>query len=293
MLPEAKGADLLYVSDLEDQSVFVYTYGRAHKLVGTLTGFFNPEGLCVDKMGNVWVTNDSSYGDHQVIEYAHGATSPLQTLDNPYGNVNGCAVDPKSGDLAVANFWGPTEHAGGISIYAHGKGSPVSYNDPNIYYYYFCGYDDAGNLYTDGLDYGSSFGFAVLPKGKKSFKDVSLNQAIYLPGGVQWDGEHLAVGDQVAVKNNFTSTIYEFSIRGLTATEVGMTTLTGSNQVSGFWLPKVDVRGKKGHATTVIGPNQDGHDTLFWNYPDAGSPIDGITGQNDPIGATISLAKRP
>ena len=72
MLPEAKRQDLLYVSDLEAQEVFIYAY-RGKKLVGTLGGFFNPEGLCVDKKGDVWVTNDTSEGNHQVIEYAHGA----------------------------------------------------------------------------------------------------------------------------------------------------------------------------------------------------------------------------
>lgn len=104
MLPEAKNNDLLYVSDLLAQVVYIYTY-RGHKLVGTLTGFFNPEGLCVDKAGDVYVTNDTSEGVHQITEYAHGATTPLRTLNDPQGRANGCSVDPKTGDLAVANFW--------------------------------------------------------------------------------------------------------------------------------------------------------------------------------------------
>src|SRR5271168_2717019 len=56
MLPEAKKSDLLYISDLIAQVVDIYTYGKGYKLVGQLTGFFNPEGLCVDKKGDVYVT---------------------------------------------------------------------------------------------------------------------------------------------------------------------------------------------------------------------------------------------
>ena len=290
MLPEAKKQDLLYVSDLEAQEVFIYAY-RSKKLVGTLTGFFNPEGLCVNRKGDVWVTNDSSVGDHQVIEYAHGATTPLQTLDDPDGRVNGCAVNPVSGDLAVTNFWGPTERSGGVSIYPHGNGSPASYMDPNIYYYYYCGYDDKGDLFVDGLSYGSETGFAELPAGGNAFIDIALPETIYLPGGVQWDGQYVAVGDQVAVKHNFESVIYQFAISGSSGTEAGTTILNGANEVAQFWLPRVG-KGKKRQATRVIGPNGDGMNTLIWSYPIAGNPVKTYSGEQDPTGATLSMAKR-
>lgn len=290
VLPEAKKQDLLYVSDLEAQEVFIYAY-RAKKLVGTLSGFFNPEGLCVDKKGNVWVTSDTSDGNHQVIEYAHGATAPLQTLNDPDGRVNGCAVNPVTGDLAVTNFWGPTERAGGVSIYRHGSGSPASYTDPSIYYYYYCGYDDKGDLFVDGLSYGSETGFAELPAGGKAFVDIALPETIYLPGGVQWDGQYMAVGDQVAVTHNFQSVIYQFAISGRGGTEAGMTVLTGANEVAQFWLPRVG-KGKKGRATHVIGPNGDGMNTLIWSYPNAGNPVRTYSGEQDPTGATLSMAKR-
>ena len=137
MLPEAKNNDLLYVSDLLAQVVDIYTY-HGHKLVGTLTGFFNPEGLCVDKAGDVYVTNDTSEGVHQITEYAHGATTPLRTLNDAQGRANGCSVDPKTGDLAVANFWGPTEGIGNVAVYRHASGTPTTYSNPNIWYYYYC-----------------------------------------------------------------------------------------------------------------------------------------------------------
>jgi hypothetical protein len=287
--PGAKEHDLLYISDLLAQVVDIYTYGHGFKLVGTLTGFFNPEGLCVDKAGDVWVTNDTSEGVHQITEYAHGSTTPMQTLNDPEGRANGCSVNPKTGDLAVADFWGPTEQIGNVAVYAHASGSPTFYSNPNIWYYYYCAYDDQGNLFVDGETQGSVFGLGELPKGGNTLNFIPVNETIYLPGGVQWDGKYLAVGDQVAVKHNFTSVIYEFSISGSVGTDVSTTVLTGSAQVAQFWLPRVR-NGREAHK--VIGPNQNGADTLFWDYPAGGNPIRTISGETDPIGATISLAKK-
>jgi hypothetical protein len=39
------------------------------RLVGTLTGFTNPQGDCVDKSNNVWIVDTEA---SQLIEYAHG-----------------------------------------------------------------------------------------------------------------------------------------------------------------------------------------------------------------------------
>jgi hypothetical protein len=291
ILPAAKNDDLLYISDLIAQVVDIYTY-HGHKLVGMLTGFFNPEGLCVDTAGDVYVTNDTSEGVHQISEYAHGSTTLLRTLNDPDGRVNGCSVDSKTGDLAVTNLWGASDHQGNVAVYANASGYPTTYSNPNIYYYYYCGYDNRGNLFADGETYGSVFGLGELPKGGNRLKFITVDQTIYLPGGVQWDGKYLAVGDQVAVKHNFTSTIYDFAISGNEATTVNTMVLTGSNQVAQFWIPFVDVDGKHGQGRRLIGPNQDGADTLIWDYPTGGDPIQTISGETDPIGATVSLAAK-
>jgi WD40 repeat protein len=292
ILPDAKNNDLLYISDLLAQVVDIYTYKSGHKLVGQLTGFFNPEGLCVDKAGNVYVTNDTSLGVYQITEYAHGSTVPIQTINDPDGRANGCSVDPTTGNLAVADFWGPTERIGNVAVWPHGGGSPTSYSIPNIYYYYYCAYDNQGNLFVDGETTGSVFGLGELPKGGSSLNFINVSQTIYLPGGVQWDGKYLAVGDQVAVKHSFTSTIYQFSISGSVATEVGTMVLNGSKQVAQFWLPRVEGGPKHPDATHVIAPNQNGADTLIYDYPSGTSPIQTIPGETDPLGATVSRARK-
>ncbi len=291
ILPEAKRADLLYVSDLSAQVVDIYTY-RGHKLVGTITGFFNPEGLCVDKAGDVYVTNDTSEGVYQITEYAHGSTMPLRTLNDPRGRANGCSVDPKTGDLAVADFWGPSEGIGNVAVYHHASGTPIAYSNPNIWYYYYCGYDDNGNLFVDGETQGSVFGLGEVPKGGDALKFVNVNETIYLPGGVQWDGKYLAVGDQVAVKHNFTSTVYQFAINGRTGTEVSAMVLTDSSYVTQFWIPFVDASRRHKYGTRLIGPNQNGKSTMIWAYPAGGDPLQTISGETAPTGVTVSLAKK-
>ena len=65
MLPEATMQSLLYVSDASyydyDDYVYVYSYPEG-SLVGTLTGFTRPRGLCANKAGRVFVT-DSDAGE--------------------------------------------------------------------------------------------------------------------------------------------------------------------------------------------------------------------------------------
>ena len=53
--PSAKKGALLYASDSAADVVKVFSYPRG-KLVGTLTGFQTPQGMCVDKAGNVFIT---------------------------------------------------------------------------------------------------------------------------------------------------------------------------------------------------------------------------------------------
>jgi hypothetical protein len=268
--PMAKSSNLLYISDLDDQVVAMYSWPRGH-LLGQITGFFNPEGLCVDKTGNVWVTNDTSDGVHQITEYAHGGTAPIANLIDNDGRTNGCSINPINGDLAVTNFFGATG-LGSVSIYKNAHGTPLEYISPDIYYYYYCGYDNKGNLFVDGWSAGSSFAFVELPKNGNKFKTITLNHSISYPGGVQWDGNHVAVGDQYGA-------IYQFDVKGSQGTEVGSTPLDQEKQIVQFWI-----QGGK-----VIGPNEHSANVMLWQYPAGGSPVKTLSGPGQ--GATVSLAK--
>jgi hypothetical protein len=274
MARDAKSQSLLYVSSYKTDDVYVFSYPRG-KLVGTLAGFHGPDGECVDSAGNVWITNTLQ---SELLEYAHGDTTPIATLNDPGEYPFGCSVDRKTGNLAVTNIYGagsPSLASGNVVIYPNAKGSPQGpYYDSVIYYMYFCGFDGAGNLFLDGESYGGGFRLAELVNGSTSFTDVTLNKDIGQPGGVQWDGSHVALGDQQA------GIIYQLQITGSSATVVGSTPLNDSKDVVQFWID-----GK-----TVVGPDAVKSDIRYWSYPSGGSPNRTIRdrGLDQPIGAVVS-----
>lgn len=268
--PAAKKQSLLYVSSVLSNDVYIYSY-KTEQLVGTLTGFSTPYGVCADKAGNVWIVND---GAQQIVEYGHGGTRPITTLSDPGEYPEGCAVDPTTGNLAVTNFYSASG-AGSVSIYARAEGSPQIYSDPSMESYRFCGYDSHGNLFVDGVNGSSAFVLAELPASGSSFTNVNFTQKIEWPGGVQWDGKHIAVGD------TDTGTIYRTNAKGKVA---GTTQLSGSNYVNQFWI----VSGaKKRKADSVVAPSQDGGTVGIYNYPAGGSP-NGTISVEEPFGAAVS-----
>jgi DNA-binding beta-propeller fold protein YncE len=275
MSPDAKKRELLYLSSVLTDDVYVYTLPGA-KLSGTLTGFQLPYGLCSDKKGNVWIVND---GAADIVEYAHGGTSPIATLSDPGVYPYGCSVDPMTGNLAVTNAYTTGSGAGSVSIYAGAKGTPTTYADPAIFYFRFCGYDDKGNLFVDGWNpTETQVELAELHKGKTTFRSIALNESIENPGGVQWDGEYIAVGDVDK------SVIYQTSGDKV----VGTTTLGGANFVNQFWVAP----GTKDHpqGTKVVAPSQDGGAAGIYAYPVGGEPAKTIE-VSEPFGATISKAR--
>jgi hypothetical protein len=272
MDPQAKSQSLLYVSSVLTGDVYVYTYST-QKLVGTLTGFTQPYGLCVDKSANVWIVND---GASQIVEYAHGGTSPIATLSDTGEYPEGCSVDPTTGNLAVTNIYS-TSGAGSVSIYTGGRGNGQIYSDPGMTNDRFCGYDSSGNLFVDGVNSSSSFVLAELPKGSSSFTNIDLKQTIEWPGGVQWDGKFIAVGD------TDTGTIYRTNAAGKVK---GSTPLAGSNYVNQFWIV-ASSGGKKHKAASVVAPSQDGGVAAIYKYPAGGSPAATIS-ISEPFGTTVS-----
>lgn len=103
MLPEATTDNLLYVSDLGSANLMVYSYyPNGLKFVGEIG--VNPVawGECVDANQNIWVTAGAAYSSFVLYRYPHGATTPDAVLSDPAGAPYGCAVDPHSGNLAVA-----------------------------------------------------------------------------------------------------------------------------------------------------------------------------------------------
>ena len=191
-LPEAQEDNLLYVSS-PNVGVYVYSYPQG-KLVGMLSGFEYAVGECSDADGNVFVTDN---GEQDVVEYPHAGTTPIATFNDSGNYPLSCAVDPSSGDLAVA---GGTTFSGGkstLAVFTSPSSPPTVYTDFAVAPFYFCTYDTNGDLFVEGgLGQGPSAEAALdeLPKDGDALSELHINKRIRAGGAVQWDGEYLAFG---------------------------------------------------------------------------------------------------
>jgi hypothetical protein len=276
-----KSSDLLYVSTSPVSGVspvYVYTYPAA-KLTQTLTQVSRPSGECVDKEGDVFITQQGSSGD-AIVEYAHGGSSPKAILQDARNEPQGCAINPQNGDLAVTHINQSTGYPATVSIFKRAKGTPTIYTDNALLAFAYCGYDDKGNLLLDGTtSYFSGYlsYIAELPKGKTSFTNFPVYQWLdgaFDTGGVQWDGKNVAVGDA-------GKTIYRFSIRNSKVTKVGKTSLEGADHVYQFWID----------GSNVIGGSTNSGRVDVWKYPAGGKPIKQIARLKNPMGVVISPGK--
>jgi hypothetical protein len=280
--PEAKKQGLLYVSDSGTNEVHVYSFPGGTS-EGTLTGFDYPYGMCTDKKGDIWIAN---FLAHEILEYAHGGTSPIATLSDPNEYPFACSVDPTTGNLAVSNIFGTGSIAGSIAVYADAQGSPTIYSDSSIYYMEYCGYDKQGDLFMDGTPQSSgSFELAELPKGGSSIGNITLSGTIHSPGGVQWWGKYLTVGDDY-YESQSTSSVDQIQVSGSTASIVGYTVLTGSAYVQGYTIAKSRDRAGK---AIVVAPNlAASSNVLFYKYPAGGTATKTLTGFTNPISTAVS-----
>lgn len=260
----AKSGDLLYVSNLNGYSgygeILVFSY-PGKQLVGELSeGIFDPQGLCVDEARDVWIVN---FGSSQIVEYAHGGTSPIATLSDPNTGAFACSVDRISGDLAVSDL------GGHVAIYPSAQGSPTIYSDPSIRDFYYCAYDNEGNLFVDG---SSGNLIAELPKGASTFNDITLSKSVG-PGSLQWKKTYLAAASlpKPSDGTHGSIAIYQIKVSSSTGTIVGKTLLkTERNrrtiQRVQYWI----------EGNTIIGPNffHGGANSYlnFWKYPSGGKP---------------------
>ena len=154
----------------------------AMALMGTLTGFDEPQGMCSDKAGNIWITNT---GTRQIYQYSRTGTL-LNTLNDPSGYPVGCAVYKANGDLAVTNLFGYPSGDGTVEVYANATGTPTAYSNPSQTENFFDAYDSNGNLYVDGFG-TSGFSLSVLPNDSSTMSTVHITGGtITFPGGVNW-----------------------------------------------------------------------------------------------------------
>ncbi len=266
--------DLLYLTDDGNGNVYVYSFPGG-KLQGTLTGLSVPTGECADKAGNVWIVEE---GTNDVVEYAHGGTVPIATLTDPNNAPEGCAVDPTTGNLAVANAQTLTAGAGSVGVYAHAQGTPTLYTDSQMKIVLFVTYDDKGNLYANGVDSSLAYRLAELGKNAGALSPIAFDQSITQATNIQWAHNYLAVGDGGGIVGTSSPVIYHVKIAHSTGTVVGETPLSGTTGVFQFFI----------QGNTFVGPNLGNEDVMLWKYPAGGNPTKAIGGFNDPFGSVVS-----
>ncbi len=275
---DVASTDLLYVADFDRVTVYSYPEG---KLKGTLTGFDSAVGDCVDRSGNIFITNQIP---NVIYEYAHGGTKRIAKLRTDVTPV-GCSIDATSGNLAVTGF------SHGADIFRGAAGEPTFYKDSHFYFMQFCAYDSNGDLFVKGWKNGKrGDGLVELFKGSSKFTDITLDATPDADGGIQWTGTRLAVGGYLPDTINGTPVIYRFRISGQNGRRTGTTKLgprglepfqfliDGSSAVVPNWYIKSSL---------------ERYDVLIYKYPDGGSPISEITrGVVSPRGVVVSYARR-
>ena len=282
MAHDAKSKDLLYVP--AGPNVYVFSYPQG-KHAGTFSGFNIALSACTNnKKGDVFIVNFAGTFSMPagVYVYQHGGSSPIAVLS--IGGPVGCSVDPTTGNLAVGTSAGSASGNPSLLVFRDATGIPKSYTTAGISKYFYCGYDDRGNLFVDGVSSPSGTGdfvLAELPKGGSALKIITVNQYIGWPGQVQWDRRYLTIEDASGIGYG-NSNVYQFMVHGTKAERVGTINLAGAYEVQQSWIQD----------QTLLVPNctPGCKEIQYYKYPAGGSPFRAIKTLS--YGVVVSLAPK-
>ena len=291
--PDVKRAPrLLFVSDAQTDDVYILTM-PALALKGRLTGFSQPEGMCSDKLGEIWLANVQA--GQMVLLSRTGQM--IRSLYPPKDPIT-CAIDPTTGNLAVSEY-SYTTNVSDIVIYANASGTPTTYTNPNVSLYNFAGYDPNGDLFVDGYPSGTEgFVLAELPKNGNALRIISISGGTFnYPGSLEWyaPGDYLGIGDS-GCGNLRTDCVRWTAISGSVGTILGETDLlksTGGRTCSSYQQVLTPGAMKIAESDYAGSCGSSSSSTYVWAYPAGGLPVSGNSsvGLAVPVGAAISSKK--
>jgi DNA-binding beta-propeller fold protein YncE len=275
--PASTGGRLLYVSDLYNSVVDVYSVPSL-KFVRKLSGFFEPQGECTNAAGDVWIA-DTGY--EEIVEFAPGSTKPIATLPDALGYPASCAVNPIDGDLAVTNATGFSGN-GSVLIFRNATGTPESFGNDLQVECLFAAYDDKGNLYVTGETAKAKYVLTELRAHAGSLETLDVTGGtIYYPGVALWSDGKLLLGDQEC-RNGTTSCLYVSTVSGKAANISSAIAFGDACDVVQVTLFDGALYGGNDDKCTHSKGSVD-----RWSYP-KGQREAAVSGVHDPIGAAIS-----
>lgn len=268
---DSKGQDLIYATGgCGGTCVISYPSGR---VVESLNIYGT--AICSDADGNVFVTDDTV-----VVEYAHGGSNPIATLNLPGESAVGCSIDPATNNLAVV-FRGSGVD---IAVFANEQGSPTVYDSAIGSLY--CGYDNHSDLFVDGFASSDHPGLSELLAGSSNFTKLKISESVGTPGQIQWDGSHITYQNG---QDKGHVRISRLRIVGNAATIIGTThfrQITARANQSWIYQGKVFI------PFGTSGEGQDIPKVGVWSYPKASKPLQKYKFSQRPDfqGVTVSVA---
>jgi hypothetical protein len=220
-----------------------------------IRSFEGSEFICTDpNSGNVYFVQEDPM---ELVEYTPGGASRVGGRGLPEEGYiwGGCAVDRITGTVAIAADKKNNHGQEAAVLLLDRSGRTRVYTDPDADYFSFCGYDDKGNLFLDGL------AFDELRRRGHSLTRINFKDGFVAEGTVQWDGTYITLdGD-----GRFP-VIYRITVSGSSGTVVGKTKLGVFKHPNGglTWI----------EGNVVMAPwNRSGHRDRqlgFWSYPEGG-----------------------
>ncbi len=280
----AKLPRLLFVSDDDTDDVYIFTM-PAMQLKGTLTGFAEPQGMCTDKSGNIWITNTET---SQVLQYSRAGVA-MGSVSTPGYFPVGCAINRTNGDLAVTNIVSTAGEGGSVEVFANASGSGQVLTNPSGFEYFFPTYDNSGNLYVSGTNTSGSYLLSQCSTTSGGCTSMTLSGAtVGFPGGLNWDrvNNNLIVGDQGCSEG---SCQYTATVSGSTATVSGTTVLDGvSGGICDVDQGTIAPMSKYFAGPCISESSGQASAAARWAFPAGGTPGNSNTTLEFPIGSAIS-----